>query len=220
MTRDNIREYITKVNKLAQEIGEILTVLLEARAWETLGYKTKTEFLEKEFIFTRQYLYKILRAYSVNEFLAEYGYELSANAADELRKFPKDLWAMIARIADENGGLTANNIQVVGERVEEMYNTGGYVSADESIAFNEVIKQDRRESAIRHKRQYVLTTRPLGQETIDEMAALYLTANKPLMVAVWYEDVNDIEHPQYAVRPRVFNDRNMGGAPAMNYAVN
>lgn len=156
MTPDEARAVVIQVNGHAAEMGRLLLGLKEREGWRALGYPTWTDFLTREFAFSRKHLYELMRAAPVQERVSPLGYTLNTAQARALARYPAELQSPIVQAtAARYGTLTESRLTRVGDVLAQAVTTG-HVDADgqtptafdAALAYEDYEARQRRDAAL------------------------------------------------------------------------
>lgn len=200
MSASEAQSVIRQVKDHAESIGRLLIDLDRRRGWEALGYASFTHCLRQEFEYSRQHLYRLMRAAPVQERVEQsIGIALSINAANALRDVPDDLQTAVVQAVIARGETpTAGRLEAYG-RVFTQAATTGYVDVGpdarptpfDAALTDEALELKRRqeEHMRKEERVYLLkaesvTTRANGDLYIsgDDFA---LPEHAQVFVSVW-----------------------------------
>lgn len=170
MSETEACKIIGDINRLASEIGRLLTELRDREGWRALGYQSWTAFLESdELSYSRKRLYEFVRAFPVTERLRGKGYELNTDQAIALAKYPEDLQVVIYEtVANSGKPVTADRIIARGEVYSEMVATGGLVTTRDG-------NQSSAESAYAAQREQQEISKREATKLLDTYASIART---------------------------------------------
>jgi len=114
------RLLVSQINKESAEVRTLVLHLHDGQGWKALGYQSWKACVEGEFVFGRQYAYRLLEAAQVDQRVSPNGDKLRESHVRELAVAPParqaDVYAAAVKSAPPTG-LTALHIR---ETVESM----------------------------------------------------------------------------------------------------